>query len=175
MILVFQGKKSLGLLYGCLVNGILSSIAILSFPDDEFASLIKPITKNTISQSETHVKGTSSRMRGCGVGTYMMDEEAELEAAVIGEGTQTGIGHTIRGQLDQFEQAMVARFDCLDAQMDVYDAHLTDLETSTDTWLTALEGSCGCIEHAMGQSSLQFADILLMFHMQQRPPPPPEL
>ncbi|KAL7234748.1 hypothetical protein ACSBR1_018241 [Camellia fascicularis] len=167
IISIFKGKKSLGLPYGCLMNRILSSIAVPSFPDDEFACPVKPITKKTVSQSEAYVKETSSRVGGCGAGADMMDEEAELDAPITGDGAQSGIGHTIQGQLDQFEQAMVAWFDCLDAR-------LTDLETSTNARLTALEALCRRIEYAIGQPSLQLVDILSMLHKQQPPPLPPE-
>ncbi|KAL7229795.1 hypothetical protein ACSBR2_008365 [Camellia fascicularis] len=44
MILVFEGKKSWGLPYGCLINHILSSLNVSSSFDDDFSYLIKPIT-----------------------------------------------------------------------------------------------------------------------------------
>ncbi|KAF5931600.1 hypothetical protein HYC85_027771 [Camellia sinensis] len=83
-----------GVVRSCYADRILSPIAVLFFLNDEFASLVKPITKKTVSQSEAHVNGTSLVVGGCGIGKDMMDEEAKLHAVVAGEGAEPAIAAT---------------------------------------------------------------------------------
>ncbi|KAF5931562.1 hypothetical protein HYC85_027733 [Camellia sinensis] len=69
MIAVYEGRKSLGLPYGCFLTRFLSSLGVLSLEDDEFAYPVKPITKLTVSQSQAHVRGVC---QGLGVLVQVM-------------------------------------------------------------------------------------------------------
>jgi len=82
MIGVFEGRKSLGLPYGCLLTRFLTSFDIPVSDDDEFAHPIKSITKLIVSQSQAHVRGSVSGVGGSGAGDDdPLGEEAKFEVA----------------------------------------------------------------------------------------------
>ncbi|KAF5943409.1 hypothetical protein HYC85_017486, partial [Camellia sinensis] len=78
------GCKSSGLPYGCLLNRFLTSLGVLTFDDDEFASLIKPVTKLTVSQSQAHVKGGSFGAGTSNADDDLLAEKAEIDAVAAG-------------------------------------------------------------------------------------------
>ena len=84
MISVFEGRKSLGLSYGCLLTRFLTSLNVPVYDDDEFTSLIKPVTKLTVSQSQAHVGVCVSGVGMSDVGDDPLAEEEEFDAAPAG-------------------------------------------------------------------------------------------
>lgn len=174
MVVAFE-RNNLGLPYGCLINRLLAKFEIPSYDEDEFASLSQPFTKKTISQSQPHVRGVSTGVgrSSIGIGDATMEEEAEFDTATagdaVGEGEQPPPVRTICGQLHHFEQSVVSWFDRLEGRMDIFEARLTDLETTADARLTALEASSRRIEESIAQSSTQLSQILSFLQMQSSP------
>ncbi|KAL7244356.1 hypothetical protein ACSBR1_016573 [Camellia fascicularis] len=122
MIGVFEGRKSLGLPYRCLLNWFLTSLGVLTFDDDEFASLIKPVTKLTVSQSQAHVKGGSSGAGTSNAGDDLLAEKAEIDAVAAGAVEMRP--RSFHGKLRQFKQSITHCLDQMDARLDAFNGRL---------------------------------------------------
>ncbi|KAF5934133.1 hypothetical protein HYC85_030304 [Camellia sinensis] len=169
-------RSNLGLPYGCLINRLLAKLKVPAFDEDDFASPSRPFTKKTVSQSQSHIRGVPSGSGRSGAGPSTpaaMVEEAEYDAAVggdLGEGEQHPPVRTVRGQLQSLECSVGSRFDHLEARMDIFEARLTDLETTTDARFRALEASSQRIEDSVAQSSSQLSQILTLLQLPSTPP-----
>ncbi|GMQ02744.1 hypothetical protein CsSME_00048834 [Camellia sinensis var. sinensis] len=133
MLAVYEGRKSLGLPYGSFLTRFLSSLDVPTLEDDEFAHLVKPITKLTVSQSQAHVKGSVSGVGSSGAGDDPLAEEEEVEAAHAAPGGAHDLSElrpcSFRGQLQHLEQSITRRLDLLDACLDALDSRLDEQST----------------------------------------------
>ncbi|CAL5336198.1 unnamed protein product [Camellia sinensis] len=150
-----SGNKQLGLPYGCMINRLLSELGVRVLEDDEFAFPSRPFTKKTVSQSQDHVKGESSRA-GISAGTTAgLAEEAEFDAAAAG-GEEDAIPpvppRAFHDQLQHFEEVMTRRLDFLDARFDAFDGRL------------------GQLEQTAAHTTSQLDHIISLLTLQQPPP-----
>ncbi|KAF5932447.1 hypothetical protein HYC85_028618 [Camellia sinensis] len=128
MIGVSEGRKSLGLPYGCLLTRFLTALGVRVFYDDAFAYPLKPITKLTVSQSQAHVRGSVSGVGSSGAGNDdPLAEEEEFEAANAGAPDLPELRpRSFRGQLQHFEQSVTRRLDLLTTRLDGFDGRLDE-------------------------------------------------